>query len=328
MTIINSDRREAGVNALRGGPLNLSFLGLLDTPAAKDASISATCLPDVRHPTINTYARGRCDFSEDAFSVTANSAVLIDGASGLGDVNESGWSSDSQWFAHNTAIGTTSHLQSAPTVAQAFARSLADLHSVSPSALIDGTHPVEFQPAAAGTACRVWRGNVQVHVLADVVAVVRHDGGVDVITDTVLPQIEETMFVAARQIADEQGITFREAVNHIGHLKVRKRTLINDEDHGYPVLSLDGSGVQNGLSASYPAGTVQEVLLLTDGYAAAVTCAGVYDTYSELLTAINKDGLAAVADKIIDAYTADPDFEKHPRFKAIDDMTAVHLRFA
>lgn len=76
-----------------------------------------------------------------------------------------------------------------------------------------------------------------------------------------------------------------------------------------------------------PCGYGDEVLLMTDGFAALVDS---YDTFDEdgLMAAVAQEGLAALAVRLRAIEAADAACARYPRFKQSDDATAIWLRCA
>lgn len=68
-----------------------------------------------------------------------------------------------------------------------------------------------------------------------------------------------------------------------------------------------------------------ELLLMTDGFAALVDSYGAYDAAS-LMEAVWAHGLAALAAELRGIEQADSACTRYPRFKVSDDATALWLR--
>lgn len=282
----------------------------------------STC---VTHFAADSYIRGRRSFSEDAFVVTPTAVVVVDGASGLGDVHETDWPTDSAWFAHHAATHIAAELGSGKPVTGAVTDAMGTVRSLAPTSFLDGTHPAQFLPAAASVAIRLSNETLQLHALGDVTAVVKHKHGFDVICDPVIPALAERLLERAKEEAEEHDTTLREALPFVAEQRIADRELLNTVD-GYPVLTLDGSGVDRGAVREWACADVTEILVMSDGFSALVET-GLYQDYRQLLAAVNKFGLKPLADRLVTEYENDPDYEKHPRLKGIDDITAVHVRF-
>ncbi|MDF7777588.1 protein phosphatase 2C domain-containing protein [Sphingomonas sp. AOB5] len=95
---------------------------------------------------------------------------------------------------------------------------------------------------------------------------------------------------------------------------------------GIRVLSVDPVTMAEIDTAATPCAPGDDLLLMTDGFAALVDSYGAYDE-AGLMAAVRASGLAALAAELRAIETGD-DFARFPRFKRSDDATALWLRIA
>ncbi|MEP9358694.1 protein phosphatase 2C domain-containing protein [Sphingomonas sp. KR3-1] len=94
---------------------------------------------------------------------------------------------------------------------------------------------------------------------------------------------------------------------------------------GMRVLSVDPDHMAQVDSARIPVSSGDEILLMSDGYAALIDSYAAYDD-AGLVAAIRARGLAAVAEELRAIEQADAACTRFPRFKISDDATALWLR--
>lgn len=94
---------------------------------------------------------------------------------------------------------------------------------------------------------------------------------------------------------------------------------------GMRVLSVDPAHMAQVDSARIACAPGDEVLLMSDGYAALIDSYAAYDD-TTLVEAIRARGLAAVAEELRAIERDDAACTRFPRFKASDDATALWLR--
>ncbi|KQO98833.1 protein phosphatase 2C domain-containing protein [Leifsonia sp. Leaf264] len=274
----------------------------------------------------STYARGRRSFSEDAFAVTSDAAIVLDGASGLGGEQITDWGTDVEWFSHTLTQQLAATVSGPGTLHDIAAEAVAAVADTEPGrTLSDPSRPTEFRPSAAGAIARVRDGKLQVLSFADVSAVVfLTDGTFEELNSPVLLQLDADMLAAAQSEADARGITAREGMKYVHDAKVFARRHMNTP-HGYSVLTLDGAGIPLATYREWDATQVTDVILATDGYAAAVEI-GLFDDWDHLRRTVTETSLHIPAIRLLQAYDNDPDFITYPRSKHVDDITAVHVR--
>jgi hypothetical protein len=128
-------------------------------------------------------------------------------------------------------------------------------------------------------------------------------------------------------MAAARGVDVREARPLINHILVANRQLMNQAG-GYWILEPFGRGVAQASVRQVPLGEVRDVLLMTDGFSAAHDVLPLFSNAPELLGAVRDRGVEAVARRIEEEFAADPSWNRYPRFKQIDDMTALHVEAA
>jgi sulfur transfer complex TusBCD TusB component (DsrH family) len=94
---------------------------------------------------------------------------------------------------------------------------------------------------------------------------------------------------------------------------------------GMRVLSVDPAHMAQLDSARIACAPGDEILLMSDGYAALIDSYAAYDE-AALFEAVRARGLAAVAEELRAIERADAACTRYPRFKASDDATALWLR--
>lgn len=94
---------------------------------------------------------------------------------------------------------------------------------------------------------------------------------------------------------------------------------------GMRVLSVDPAHMASLDRSHSPCAPGDEIVLMSDGFAALVDGYAAYDDTS-LVAAIRARGLAAVAQELRAIETEDADCVRYPRFKTSDDATGLWLR--
>ncbi|MDE2073986.1 MAG: protein phosphatase 2C domain-containing protein [Alphaproteobacteria bacterium] len=264
--------------------------------------------------------------NEDAFAHRADAAVVLDGATGLGEPLLPG-QSDAAWVSRFGANRLMAHLSGGATASAALKAALVDcersfvgLRRRAP----EHTYEIPFASMmlaveSAGGFDAFWYG--------DCAAVVKRDEEPAILIGEAFEKKAREREGAAR-LAAARGLAPAAGINRPEFLSsLRKaRNRVNTEGGGW-LFGPDARAadqVQMKRVAA-PAGTL--VLLASDGFLALVSEYGRYDL-DGLLAAAQSSGLAALGKELREIENADPDGTGFPRFKKSDDATVLLLRVA
>ncbi len=126
------------------------------------------------------------------------------------------------------------------------------------------------------------------------------------------------------EISKNQGISPLKARDQITSLLIKHRNMAN-KPGGYPVFAPDKVGKFDFLSQTFALEQVDEVYLYTDGFADGFDCLGVFENHSQAFA--QSLDVCQQVENITKACFDDPQCKKHPRFKKIDDITVIKLKF-
>jgi len=93
------------------------------------------------------------------------------------------------------------------------------------------------------------------------------------------------------------------------------------------ILGIDPAGADHILYASQPCVVGDELLLMTDGFSAAIDLYRLIER-RDVPAVLASDGLTGIASRLRAAEASDADCTRWPRFKQGDDATALWLRIA
>ena len=264
--------------------------------------------------------------NEDAFAHRAGAAVVLDGATGLGEPLLPG-QSDAAWVSRFGANRLMAHLGGGATASAAIkaaledcARSFTGLRRRAP----EQTYEIPFASMmlaaeSAGGFDAFWYG--------DCAAVVkRGDEPALLVGEAFEKKAREregaARLAAARGLAPAAGINRPEFL----HSLRKARNRVNTEGGGW-LFGPDARAADQVQMKRVAAPSGSQVLLGSDGFLALVSEYGRYDL-DGLLAAAQAKGLAALGAELREIENADPDGTRFPRFKKSDDATALLLRVA
>ncbi len=267
---------------------------------------------------------GEAKINEDALAFDRKAAVVLDGATDLGEPLLPG-GSDAAWIARTGAERLLAHVHAGEDAHEAVRLSLHD--ATEAFARLRHRIPVEtWELPFASMMFVVARGEMlDLLWFGDCAAIVRKPGESAVFVGEVeTRRANERARVA--DLAAKKGVSPAAAGvrdTFLASLR-RVRNFVNTERGGW-LFGPDPRAAEHvaRCALAVPSGT--SLLLATDGFLALVTEYARYDAAS-LLAAAETGGLAALGRELRDIERADPEGERYPRFKTSDDATALLLR--
>ena len=260
--------------------------------------------------------------NEDAFGAQSGAAVVLDGATPLGDPLMPG-NSDAQWIATFGTRRLLAHLADGEGARKALRGALADAEK-SFNALRRGPLEDVWQTPAASMMLAV-QDDAVIEFLwfGDCAALLQQgDGPVTVIGEALDKKAVESSTAAKAAKASNQPATARH--HHVDVLRQR-RNRINSGN--YWLFTPDARAAGHATRRIVKAQPGAYLLLASDGFLALASDYGAYSA-DTLMQAVLEKGLAALGAELRTIEDADALGEKYPRFKKSDDTTALLLKLA
>lgn len=253
--------------------------------------------------------------NDDRAGSTRAHAWVIDGATDLGPPGLVGAQGGAAWLASVAQAAFTG--SGAYTIGTLYADVAAHILAAWER---DRTREPEGRwelPLASSLAVRLDPDGLEIGWLGDCVAFLRSGGTVTRLG----PEKEVRSSEAARaaSLAHHGLGSVKRSAPILENLRATRGRL------GMRVLSVDPGHMAQVDTARIPCLPGDELLLMTDGYAALIDSYAAHDD-TGLVEAIRARGLAAVAEELRAIEQADAACTRFPRFKASDDATALWLR--
>ena len=165
---------------------------------------------------------------------------------------------------------------------------------------------------------------VNIHTIGDCEVVVITNNGK--IIRYVQPELIKLDSLAIKEMIDiskEKSISIKDARKYVNDMLIKHRKMMNKVD-GYNVFAPYDNPNFNFLSASVERKDVKYIYLFSDGFASAFDCFGIYNSFETMFK--DEIDLKLIIDKIVNVAKSDPDYNLYPRFKLIDDITAIKIK--
>jgi hypothetical protein len=263
--------------------------------------------------------------NEDAFGHDATAAVVLDGATPLGDGLMPG-PSDAAWIAQFGARRLLAHLRDGEGARKAVRGALADAQK-SFEAL--RRHPPEEMwqtPCASMMLAVAGEDGVEFLSFGDCAALVQPEGGaVMVVGETFDKRAAEAK--RAQAIAKEKNLSPASGLSRPEFLGALRATRNRVNSGNYWLFSPDAKAASHAARRMVKAAPGTRLLLASDGFLALASDYGAYGADSLMQAAVAK-GLKALGEELRAIEAGDAVGDKFPRFKKSDDATALLLRIS
>jgi hypothetical protein len=262
--------------------------------------------------------------NDDAFAYRETAAIVLDGATGLGERLLPG-PSDAAWLARFGANRIMSYIGEGARPQEAVTAALFDADTS--FAQLRQREPVERYeiPFASMMLLVAESGALECLWYGDCAALIGHpDGRVAIIGEAIEKRAREARQV--KKLSESKGLQAASVSTREEFLPALRsaRNLVNTGKVGY-LFGPEVIAADHAQSARITAGPGTQVLLVSDGFLALASDYGRYDI-AGLLAAATTKGLAALMRELRDIEENDPDGSQFPRFKKSDDATAVLVR--
>ncbi|MBU6298097.1 MAG: protein phosphatase 2C domain-containing protein [Alphaproteobacteria bacterium] len=262
--------------------------------------------------------------NEDAFAAEREAAVVLDGATWVGDEMLLPGPSDAAWIAHFGARRLMAHMRDGGGAKNALRHALADAEK-SYAGLRRRPPKETFEiPFASMMLAAPDERGFEALWFGDCAALVRRPGeAVQVVGEAFDKRATEArrvkMLAVAKGIAPAAGSSRAE---YLPHLRASRNKVNSGSDW---LFSPDVRAADH-VSEQHVEATAGALLLLsTDGFLALASDYDAYDA-DGLLRAVEEKGLKALGEELRALEAGDAEGRRFPRLKKSDDATAVFLR--
>jgi len=261
--------------------------------------------------------------NEDAFGHGNKAAVVIDGATPLGDSLMPG-PSDAAWIAQFGARRLMAHLREGDGARKALRAALADTQKSFEALRRHEPQEMWQTPCASMMLAVAAESGVELLWFGDCAALVRQgDAPVTVIGETFDKRAAEAR--RAQALAEEKKVSPASGLSRaefIDSLRASRNRINSGNDWLFGPDVKAAAHVSRRVIKIKPG---SEILLLTDGFLALASDYGVYSVDS-LMAAARSKGLAVLGEELRAIEADDSGGDKFPRFKKSDDATALLVR--
>lgn len=265
---------------------------------------------------------GQCN--EDAILVSREYMVVVDGATGLEKIHLTNAESDAAWMSHRLCELLEEYLPNTHV-------SLVNILGKAARAIkreLDGfgytAHPRAYPSASVAIARQ--RGKLlECLTLGDAPIFLTLSRQVKVIYDNSVALRDKVVIDKMIDIHNQTGCDVSEARQKVSEQLLENRRQMN-KPGAYYIFEPTGRGIKHSKTCVFRRADVQFISLMTDGFSAAQSCYRLVNSREELMIQL----IHGEADKLLESLEkesySDPQFNRFPRFKLMDDASVIVAR--
>ncbi|MCX7281548.1 MAG: protein phosphatase 2C domain-containing protein [Alphaproteobacteria bacterium] len=263
--------------------------------------------------------------NEDAFSHGTVAAVVIDGATPLGDSLMPG-PSDAAWISQFGARRLMAHLRDGDGAGKALRATLTDTQKSFEALRRREPEDVWQTPCGSMMLAVPGEGAVEFLWFGDCAGLLKQgEAAVTVVGETFDKRAAEAQ--RAQKVGKEKNLSPAAGINRPAFLTVLRAARNRTNSGGNWLFSPDVKAAAHASRRIVKAGPGSTILLASDGLLALASDYGAYNADSLMVAAMDK-GLAALGAELRAIEAGDSMGDKFPRFKKSDDATGLLLKLS
>lgn len=264
-------------------------------------------------------------YNEDGYGITQNSLWVIDGASALNDNNYTEEENDVFYIVNWWNKYLKENIDKADKTIIEIVESGVDKLNDKFSEFVEIESLSKLDRVSLGIAItRINEDILECFVLGDVEINIRSKTkDLYHLTDTSIKLLDnEVMKLMTSDENRQDKLIFKGFTKEEWLLLQKNRNKMNTED-GYYILEHEREAIKNGILEKYNIEEIEDVLLMTDGYAQ------MYNTYDlkEVFEQSKEKGLKKLVEELREKEEIDNEMKSYVRLKQHDDVTAILIGF-
>lgn len=261
--------------------------------------------------------------NEDVVYATDTYGWVIDGATGLNNVNLTGSESDAYWFVNEWDSYLKQNIfDNTIGINEIISKGIDNIsNKFNEISTVKNPNKVDL-PSASIVVIRINNNKAEYFLLGDCTLIVQDNNRKSsIIKQKLLDRLDNISKSKMMKLMNNEGLRFFEAREKINSILVKHRSLKNTYE-GYWTLEFDKEAVKNAIYGYLDFSECKKALLMSDGFSA------IFDNYNytdenNIISLVEKEGLENVYQRIRTIEEEDEDILKYPRLKKSDDASAV-----
>lgn len=266
--------------------------------------------------------QGTAKYNEDAIGITPFGLWVLDGATGLNGKNIVSDESDARWYSqwwNNFLYKNISSENSLKEIVLDGIRKIKKEYKY----LLDGRKVEKLDLPSSSIAILKFRDNAIEYFLLGDCSFFYNDGERKIIKDRSICNLDDNVYKEMMKISNLEEFTFNDIKDSVMDIIIENRMKKNTKD-GYWILDFDEEAVKNSLYGQIEVNNEIKIMLASDGFTCASDRYGILKE-DELIYVAEKMGIEYIAGQIREFEEDDYKAIKMPRFKVMDDLSAVYV---
>lgn len=253
-------------------------------------------------------------YDEDRTIIGDNYAMVCDGATSLVKTNIK--PTEASWFVSLIKKKLPKRSNNI----------IEDLASISKYAYSEYEYKdLKYLPSCGIAAVSFNNDLITINTIGDCEAIIKFKNGkIERMLIEALPKLDMMVINEMKRISNDKKIPLLDTYNEVKPMLLENRMLMNKEN-GYPVFTISDNPDFKYNNKSYNKNDIDEIYIFTDGFAQAYEFFNIYSSYDEMFK--KSLNLQEEIDKIVNVAFSDKSCDKFPRFKTIDDIAVIKIKF-
>lgn len=262
--------------------------------------------------------------NEDSIGYNDKFLFVIDGASGLSNINIMDNTTDAAWFSAKLKIELENNLtlynKSISEILKDIVQNIKNEFDL--KAEEKGIKEIEY-PSASIIIFRINDNKLEYFQLGDCSAnILFNDNKFLTMHDDKVSKLDNEIVKKMVKLCIDKNITMAEAKTFL------KQDLINNRNKrnkigGYFILDPIGNGIEHALNLYFKLSQIHSVSLMTDGFSCIIDTFSMFKSYEELHHIMENTDICKLESKLIEIEENDKDLKIYPRLKIRDDSSAI-----
>ena len=266
--------------------------------------------------------QGTAEYNEDVAGITPFGAWVLDGATGLNNKNLVSEESDARWYTQWWNSYLYENISRNETLKEIMIEGIRKIKKEYIERL-DGMEPEKLDVPSSSIAIIKFRDDIIEYFLLGDCSLFYNDGERKVIKDRSICEFDDIVYEKMMGIPNLEELSFSQIKSKVMDTIISNRMRKNTKE-GYWILDFSEEAIGNALHGYIQVDDEMKIMLASDGF----TCAS--DRYNilkehELIYIAEKMGIEYIYNKVRDFEEDDYKANKMPRFKVMDDSSAVYF---
>lgn len=266
--------------------------------------------------------QGTAPYNEDAAGITPFGVWVLDGATGLNGKNIVSDESDARWYSQWWNNFLHENIYRSDSLKEIMLDGIRSIKKEYKE-LVEGKDVKKLDLPSSSIAIVKFRDDMIEYFLLGDCSFFYNDGERKIIKDRSICHLDDKVYDEMIRIPNLDKLSFNEIKARVMNTIIDNRMKKNTKD-GYWILDFSEEAIENSIHGYIQVEDEMKIMLASDGFTCASDRYGILKE-DELIYIAEKMGIEYIFNQVREFEEDDYKAIKMPRFKVMDDSTAVYV---